>query len=96
MTPPVRIGAADFDFLELGSIRDRVNAVLATEPGLVFAGISVLVNRADVGVQSAAVDRVSAALRRVGVPLAAIQLTGVAGGLQADGLQMEPSVVPKR
>jgi len=89
--PPVRIEKANFDFLELGSVRDRVNEVLATDPALYGVGISVLINRVQVDVNTSAIDRIRATLERAGVPIAAVHLTG-----SSSGPQLEPYPAPVR
>jgi hypothetical protein len=72
--PPVRIQRGDYDFLELGSLRDRVDVALANEPGMQSLGISFFDNRVAVDVDSASVDRVIATLSGAGVPLAAVRV----------------------
>jgi hypothetical protein len=72
--PAVRVQAADFDFLELGSIRDRVNAALETEAGVRQVGISMFTNRVEVGVEPTAAARVAETLARAGIPDGAVIL----------------------
>lgn len=88
--PPVRVQAADFDFLELGSVRDRVNEVLANEPGPFSIGISAFSNRVELYVDADAVDRISATLRRARVPAAAIRINGTRGRSELAPLIMPP------
>ncbi len=68
------VRAIDQRRLELGTIRDRINAVLDGEPGLRHVGISELSNRVEVGADPDAVTRIVANLEAAGVPKAAFRV----------------------
>jgi hypothetical protein len=87
--PPVQVRAASFDFLELGSLRDRVNAALATEPGLRSVGISVFANRVEIGADAPATDRVVEKLRAAGVPDGARQIVAIQPDVDIDNPYIE-------
>lgn len=87
--PPVKVRAANFDFLELGSLRDQVTAALAAEPGLRWVGISLFANRVEIGADAPAADRVAEALRAAGIPDGARQIVTVQPDVVVDNPELD-------
>jgi hypothetical protein len=72
-TPRVKVRAADYDFLELGSLRDRVDAAMEGETGVTFTDLDEANNRVAIGVTPESHDRVRRRLLAAGLPSQALR-----------------------
>jgi hypothetical protein len=72
-TPRVRIRPADYDFLELGSLRDRANSALEGQGGVRFTDLDEANNRVAIGVAPESGDQVRRKLLDAGLPPQALR-----------------------